>query len=111
MVFSKSAQERSNIRQTWAKVLPDKVKVIFMLGQEEDNKDLIQEFQTYEDILQTDVPVDDNAHEFKQILIMLSWIYHNCPSLRYVLKTTSDTYINVVKVMQLGKIFFILKKN
>ena len=62
-------------------------------------------FSNFSDILQTDVPVDDNAHEFKQILIMLSWIYHNCPSLRYVLKTTSDTYINVVKVMQLGKIF------
>jgi len=102
VVFSKTAEERSNIRQTWAKVLPDKVKVIFVLGEQEDNNEnLLQEFQTYGDILQTEVSADDNAHEFKQILIMISWIYHNCPSLRYVLKTTSDTYINVVKVMQL----------
>ena len=66
---------------------------------------LIYFFFIFSDILQTEVAADDNAHEFKQILIMISWIYHNCPSLRYVLKTTSDTYINVVKVMQLGKIF------
>ena len=65
---------------------------------------LIYFFFIFSDILHTEVAADDNAHEFKQILIMISWIYHNCPSLRYVLKTTSDTYINVVKVMQLGKI-------
>ena len=48
VVFSKTAEERSNIRQTWAKVLPDKVKVIFVLGkQEENNEKLLQEFQTY----------------------------------------------------------------
>ena len=48
VVFSKTAEERSNIRQTWAKVLPEKVKVIFVLGkQEENNENLLQEFQTY----------------------------------------------------------------
>ena len=49
MVFSKTAEERSNIRQTWAKVLPEKVKVIFLLGKQEenDNENLLQEFQTY----------------------------------------------------------------
>ena len=49
MVFSKTAEERSNIRQTWAKDLPEKVKVIFLLGKQEenDNKNLLQEFQTY----------------------------------------------------------------
>ena len=49
VVFSKTAEERSNIRQTWAKVLPEKVKVIFLLGKQEenDNENLLQEFQTY----------------------------------------------------------------
>ena len=44
---------------------------------------------------------DDSALDFKQLIISLSWIYQNCQEARFILKTTSDTYINVAKVLQL----------
>ena len=105
VAFSTSKNERNNVRQTWAQKLPENVKVLFMLGQQQDmmsqEEKMSSESEKFQDILQSKVAINDPAYEFKQLLILLSWVYHECPTLRFVLKTTSDTYINVPKVSQL----------
>ena len=76
-----SKQERNNVRKTWGKNVPEKVKILFMLGKE--SKVSHDESEQFGDILQSKVPIDDPAYEFKQLLIMLSWVYHSCPTLRF----------------------------
>ena len=76
-----SKKERNNVRKTWGKNVPEKVKILFMLGKE--SKVSHDESEQFGDILQSKVPIDDPAYEFKQLLIMLSWVYHSCPTLRF----------------------------
>ena len=54
--FSKSAQDRFNARETWAKTLSDKVKVIFVLGHvENSDKTILEEAKNHNDIMITNV--------------------------------------------------------
>ena len=64
--FSNSAQERFNARETWAKTLSDKVKVIFVLGKD-DNSDnvILEEAKNHNDIMITNV----NAGKHKILLL------------------------------------------
>ena len=92
MAFSQSVKERDIIRSTWGKNLTNSNKLLFVVGQDHcediDNGD----------ILQSDVNPEDSHYEFKQTLVMLAWLYEHCPRVRFVLKTTSDIFINQAKV-------------
>ena len=93
--FSKSLKEREIVRETWGKNLTHSNRLLFLVGDES-----ISDFQ-HGDILQSDVDIDDPHYEFKQTLVMLAWLYDTCPRVRFVLKTTSDIFINQGKVEQL----------
>merc|ERR1712241_667203 len=94
---SQSRIERDNIRATWAKSLPDSVKLVFMTGKLLENND--EAFE--DDLIQTDIDAQDPDFDFKQTLAMLSWFYKDCPRARFVLKTTSDIFLNVPKIIEL----------
>ena len=54
--FSKSAQDRFNARETWAKTLPDKAKVIFVVGNYENSGNaILEEAESHNDIMITNV--------------------------------------------------------
>ena len=54
--FSNSAQDRFNARETWAKTLSDKVKVIFVLGKDENSDNtILEEAKYHNDIMITNV--------------------------------------------------------
>ena len=91
--FSKSPLERDNIRRTWGKTLPSHVKLIFITH----SGDYSQE----ENLIQSKVDPDDEDYEFKQMLIILAWVNQNCPRARFVLKTSSDIFVNLPKMLQL----------
>ena len=55
-----------------------------------------------ENIIETDIDVNDEHFEFKQTLAMLAWIYQTCNMVRFILKTTSDTFINMPKIVDLA---------
>ena len=95
--LSQSRLERDNIRQTWAKALPNSVKLIFMIGKSENNEAIEDE----DNLVQTDIDPQDKDFDFKQTLAMLSWLYKHCPRTRFVLKTTSDIFINIPKIIEL----------
>ena len=92
--FSKSLKEREIVRETWGKNLTHSNRLLFLVDDES-----ISDYQG--DILQSDVDIDDPHYEFKQTLVMLAWLYDTCPRVRFVLKTTSDIFINQGKVEQL----------
>ena len=75
--LSQSRLERDNIRATWAKTLPNSVKLIFMIGKHSNTNEVI------ENLVETDIDVQDKNFDFKQTLAMLSWLYKNCPRARY----------------------------
>jgi len=98
--FSQSRLERDNIRATWAKTLPNSVKLIFMIGKHSNTNEVIENV-VEKNLVETDIDVQDKNFDFKQTLAMLSWLYKNCPRARFVLKTTSDVFINVPKIIEL----------
>ena len=53
-------------------------------------------------MVETDIDAQDPHFEFKQTIAMLSWIYKNCPRVRFVLKTSSDIFINTYKLVELA---------
>ena len=98
--LSQSRLERDNIRATWAKALPNSVKLIFMIGKNSNTNEVIENV-VEENLVETDIDAQDKNFDFKQTLAMLSWLYKNCPRARFVLKTTSDVFINVPKIIEL----------
>ena len=97
--LSQSRLERDNIRATWAKTLPNSVKLIFMIGKQSNTNEVIENLE--ENLVETDIDAQDRDFDFKQTLAMLSWLYKNCPRARFILKTTSDVFINVPKIIEL----------
>lgn len=107
VAFSNSKAERDNVRATWGQTIlrSHKHLLVFLLGKQqtiERDLDLSSEIEEYKDILQSDISTQDKAYEVKQILVMLSWVYQNCPLARFVVRTTSDTFINVPKIETLA---------
>ena len=95
MAVSNSKHERDNIRKTWAKVLPNHVKLVFLTHASGNT----EEYE--EKLVQTIVDPEDEYHDFKQMVILLSWVDQHCPRARFVLKTSSDIFVNVPKMLQL----------
>ena len=104
------AKMRESIRSTWStdinKTLSDNHSVLFFLGRtKSSNKythaklsssaNIMEEGKIYNDIVVSDVDESDPQYHMKQIFSMLSWTYKYCESARFVVKTTSNTYVNL----------------
>ena len=102
------AAMRESIRSTWStdvnKTLSDNHKVLFFVGRtktSENNRDneynakVVEEAKIYNDIVKTDIEEFDTQYYMKQTFSMLSWMYKHCELARFVVKTTSNTYVNL----------------
>ena len=106
------ATMRESIRSTWStdvnKTLSDNHVVLFFLGKGGRLKQnvklnsklvkrekIIEEGSIYKDIVTTDVDEFDPQYHIKQTFAMLSWMYKYCQLARFVVKTTSNTYVNL----------------
>ena len=105
------ASMRASIRSSWStdinKTLSDGHKVLFFLGKTNNRKDsnlktkvtpnadIMEESNTYKDIVTTYVEESDSQYHMKQTFAMLSWMYKYCELARFVVKTTSNTYVNL----------------
>ena len=102
------AAMRESIRSTWStdvnKTLSDNHKVLFFVGRtktSENNRDneynakVVEEAKIYNDIVKTDIEEFDTQYYMKQTFSMLSWMYKYCELARFVVKTTSNTYVNL----------------
>ena len=97
VAFSQSIKERDVIRATWSQNTTKRAQLVFMVGQStEEASD-----RHSSDMLQTQIDSQDPDFEFKQTLAMYGWLYDRCPRVRFVLKTTSDIFLNLAKVDQL----------
>ena len=123
LVLSNSTETERKMRQairiSWSnndenKTLSDNHKVLFFLGQTEETDEYNQydsDLQMYkdvkfreeglahQDIIRTDVSEADVQYNLKQTIAMLSWTYKYCQLARFVVRTTSSTYVNV-KVLE-----------
>ena len=109
------ATMRESIRSTWStdvnKTLSDNHMVLFFLGRTKSSKKytqtklsssakILEEAKIYNDIVTTDVDESDPEYYMKQTFSMFSWTYKYCESARFVVKTTSNTYVNLKSLEQ-----------
>lgn len=93
----KRTKERNIIRQTWASVTEYKgygIKTIIIFGRNSDEqmeKMLSQEANTYHDILQADFTEHYQNLTYKSIAA-LTWATNYCKQARFILKTDDDTF-------------------
>ena len=103
---------RESIRSTWStdvnKTLSDNHVVLFFLGKGgkvrnsvnsnlklTKREKIVEEGSIYKDIVTTDVDEFDPQYHMKQTFAMFSWMYKYCQLARFVVKTTSNTYVNL----------------
>ncbi len=106
LAISRSKEERDNIRATWGQLVlasKGKYQLLFFIGHSllEDQDEFAIEVEEHNDIVRTDIEESDPAFDFTLTVSMLSWMYVHCPRARFVVKTTSDAFINVHKMEQL----------
>ena len=114
------ATMRESVRSTWStdinKTLSDNHLVLFFLGKGVHRKEsvnsklelmnrekIIEEGRIYKDIVTTDVDEFDPQYHLKQTFSMLSWMYKYCQLARFVVKTTSNTYVNLKTLEQFAE--------
>ncbi|XP_063284156.1 beta-1,3-galactosyltransferase 2-like [Pelobates fuscus] len=92
--IAKEVEQRQVIRKTWANGAKDGITVmhLFMLGFDKDLKLILNESQTYHDIIQKDFKEAYNNLTLKTIMGM-EWISTYCPQSKYVMKTDSDMFV------------------
>lgn len=95
--------KRSAIRLTWGHyTLRSDVTMAFVVGLESQMHSeslLAKESNLYRDIIQGNfVDVYDNLT--LKTISMMEWIHEYCPSVRFVLKTDDDMFINVPKLLE-----------
>ncbi|CAI9611522.1 unnamed protein product [Staurois parvus] len=94
-------QARQAIRQTWGKedFLPGvKVLRLFIVGKdqgwtEDGQRSLVEESQTFHDIIQQDY-LDTYYNLSTKVINGFNWISTYCPNASYVMKTDSDMFVN-----------------
>ncbi|KAM4023208.1 beta-1,3-galactosyltransferase 2-like isoform 1-T2 [Anomaloglossus baeobatrachus] len=95
------SKARQAIRQTWGKedVVPGVPTLrLFLLGKEaapsnDAVRALVNESQTYHDIIQQDYMDTYNNLTLKTLMGM-NWVAIYCPQIPYVMKTDSDMFVN-----------------
>ncbi|XP_050418035.1 beta-1,3-galactosyltransferase 5-like [Patella vulgata] len=97
-------KERVLIRNTWGQVKNirgELIAAIFVLGATFNQK-LQQEIETearaHGDIVQGDF-VDSYRNLTYKHIMALSWITHNCPDVKYILKADDDTMVNLYNMV------------
>ncbi|OCT91298.1 beta-1,3-galactosyltransferase 5 [Xenopus laevis] len=102
---------RNTIRQTWGKkghIWGRLVSTYFLLGASSNpsmQEELIEESNTYNDIIQGDFR--DTYYNLTLKTIMgIEWICTHCPQTKFVMKTDSDMFVNTVYLVEL-----LVKKN
>ncbi|KAK6165642.1 hypothetical protein SNE40_022531 [Patella caerulea] len=97
-------KERDLIRNTWGRVKQirgELIAAIFVLAAT-SNQTLQQEIETeakaYGDMVQGEF-VDSYRNLTYKHIMALSWITHNCPDVKYILKADDDTMVNLYNMV------------
>ncbi|XP_064621598.1 beta-1,3-galactosyltransferase 5-like [Lineus longissimus] len=107
IVFSKPSdfKGRENIRKTWARVKHIKnksIQTVFLLGLNNNGKNidgkLKDEHKRHNDLVQADF-IDDYRNLTRKSLMGLRWVQEFCRGAKFVLKTDSDCFVNVHKLV------------
>ncbi|KAE8621411.1 hypothetical protein XENTR_v10004824 [Xenopus tropicalis] len=104
-------EERNVIRQTWGKerLIGDKlVSSYFLLGAGTNphlQGELIEESNTYNDIIQRDF-IDTYYNLTLKTIMGVEWICTYCPQTTFVMKTDTDMFVNTLYLVEL-----LIKKN
>uniref|UniRef100_A0A8C5LY18 Hexosyltransferase n=1 Tax=Leptobrachium leishanense TaxID=445787 RepID=A0A8C5LY18_9ANUR len=101
-------EARMAIRQTWgkARTINDKNVVAFFLlgtsasGDQNDQATLVEEHNTYHDIIQRDF-TDVYYNLTLKTIMGLDWLHHFCPQATFAMKTDTDMYINPFNLVYL----------
>ncbi|XP_049807392.1 beta-1,3-galactosyltransferase 1-like isoform X1 [Schistocerca nitens] len=101
-------EARSAIRQTWASapVVTEKasaIRVAFLLGESENNtlqEQVEEESIKHSDIIQEGFLDTYNNLTLKSVML-LKWTVTNCPSVRYIMKTDDDMFVNIESLVRL----------
>lgn len=102
---------RAAIRETWASTpsitnSSSSVKVAFLLGDPDNStlQELVEEESLhYSDIIQEGFVDSYNNLTLKSVM-MLKWVLSNCHSVRYIMKTDDDMFVNVNNLVRLLKV-------
>ena len=94
-------EARQAIRDTWGEATDD-TQVVFLIGLPDPDvgycdqlQDMIQhESSLHHDIIQADI-IDNYKNLTLKSIAMLQWLQDFCSSVKYVLKTDDDMFINV----------------
>nr|XP_010983546.2 UDP-GlcNAc:betaGal beta-1,3-N-acetylglucosaminyltransferase 8 isoform X2 [Camelus dromedarius] len=115
--------ERQAVRETWGGPAPG-VRLLFLLGSPEGKRgpDLgslaAWESRRYSDLLLWDF-LDVPFNQTLKDLLLLAWLGHHCPSVRFVLRTQDDAFVHIpalldhlralppsrARVLYLGEVF------
>jgi len=103
-------RKRMMIRNTWANIVADSVKFVFLVGTAQpghavltssfsaeknrtENLSINQEAERFRDIVRADF-VDSYANLTLKSLAMLRWVSTHCATVRFILKCDDDVIIN-----------------
>jgi len=91
--------KRNLIRSTWGNnsLAPDDYHIIFSIGQSENetiNNLIVEEFDSYNDILQINNFTDSYFNMTTKIMKSFKWISKYCQSAQYVLRINDDVLVN-----------------
>ncbi|PSN51472.1 hypothetical protein C0J52_00709 [Blattella germanica] len=104
-------KQRAAIRDTWASApsvtnSSNTIKVAFLLG-DPDNSTLQEmvedESLQYADIIQEGFVDSYNNLTLKSVM-MLKWVSNHCASVRYIMKTDDDMFVNVDNLVRLLRV-------
>ena len=108
-------EQRNIIRKTWAKKeFASDVKVIFTVGLSKNqtiNELLLDEFNTYGDILQIENLMDSYYNCTIKIMKTFKWITKYCSNTRYILKICDDVVVNTPQLINTFKNLVAYKLN
>uniref|UniRef100_A0A8C5M372 Hexosyltransferase n=1 Tax=Leptobrachium leishanense TaxID=445787 RepID=A0A8C5M372_9ANUR len=101
------------IRQTWGKARTINGKYVaafFLLGtsvsrDQNDQATLVEEHNTYHDIIQWDF-TDVYCNLTLKTILGLDWIHHFCPQATFAMKTDTDMFVNPIYL-----VYLLLQKN
>jgi len=91
------SERRMRARRLWAGELGGAGKYLFVVPRYEtgeENGDILEESEEYQDILQTDLRLEDTHFHSKQVISSLYFSYLHCSSIRYSVLLLDDVFIN-----------------
>ncbi|KAJ1122439.1 hypothetical protein NDU88_000926 [Pleurodeles waltl] len=97
---------RSIIRRTWASVTSasgKQIKTVFLLGRRNGQKmqdSLASEHAVFDDLVQKGF-FDSYVNLTLKTLMGFQWVSEHCPRAEYIMKTDSDVFVNVWRLVRL----------